>query len=75
MRHSRVGVPDLIAKKNRGQLNAMFTAYDATMAKLLDQAGIAALLVGDSVGMVMPGYETILPVTLEAMIHHGRSVA
>jgi 3-methyl-2-oxobutanoate hydroxymethyltransferase len=52
----------------------MLTAYDATMATLLDEAGVDALLVGDSVGMVMLGYETTVPVTLEMMIHHTRAV-
>ena len=52
----------------------MLTAYDATMARLLDRAGIDALLVGDSMGMVIMGEETTIPVTLEAMIHHTRAV-
>ena len=53
----------------------MLTAYDATMARLLDRAGVDALLVGDSVGMVVLGYDTTVPVTLEDMIHHTRAVA
>ena len=52
----------------------MLTAYDATMAALLDRAGVDAILVGDSVGMVMLGYDTTLPVTLDAMIHHTAAV-
>jgi 3-methyl-2-oxobutanoate hydroxymethyltransferase len=52
----------------------MLTAYDATMARLLDRAGIDVLLVGDSLGTVILGYDTTLPVTIEAMIHHARAV-
>lgn len=52
----------------------MLTAYDATMARLLDGAGVDVLLVGDSLGTVVLGYETTLPVTLEAMIHHTAAV-
>ena len=53
----------------------MLTAYDATMARLLDLAGIDVLLVGDSLGTVIFGYETTLPVTLEMIIHHAKAVA
>src|SRR5687768_5548566 len=70
----RIGIPDLRAKKSRGEKIAILTAYDATMAGLFDRAGIDALLVGDSVGMVMLGFDTTLPVTLEAMIHHTQAV-
>jgi len=52
----------------------MLTAYDATMARLLDRSGIDVLLVGDSLGMVILGCDTTIPVTLEAMIHHTRAV-
>jgi 3-methyl-2-oxobutanoate hydroxymethyltransferase len=70
----RVRVPDLKDKKARGERIAMLTAYDATMAALLDRAGVDALLVGDSLGMVVLGHETTLPVTLDVMIHHTRAV-
>ena len=53
----------------------MLTAYDATMARLLDRAGVDVLLVGDSVGVVVLGYEHTLPVTLDDMLHHTRAVA
>jgi 3-methyl-2-oxobutanoate hydroxymethyltransferase len=71
----RVRLPDLEAKKRRGEKIAMLTAYDFTMARLLDRAGVDLLLVGDSLGMVLLGYETTLPVTLDAMVHHTRAVS
>jgi 3-methyl-2-oxobutanoate hydroxymethyltransferase len=71
----KVRVPDLKEKKKRGEKIAMLTAYDATMARILDRAGMDVLLVGDSLGMVVLGYETTLPVTLETMIHHTAAVA
>jgi 3-methyl-2-oxobutanoate hydroxymethyltransferase len=67
-------VPDLKAMKNRGQKITVLTAYDATMARLLDRAGIDVILVGDSLGMVVLGYDTTLPVTLDMMIHHTAAV-
>src|SRR4029434_6536565 len=75
MSPSRIRVPDLKEKKSRGEKIAMLTAYDATMARLLDQAGVDALLVGDSVAMVVLGYDNTLAVTLEDMLHHTRAVA
>ena len=66
---------DLKEKKRRGEKIAMLTAYDANIARLLDRAGVDALLVGDSVGMVMLGYQNTVPVTLDAMIHHTAAVA
>jgi 3-methyl-2-oxobutanoate hydroxymethyltransferase len=74
-RVKRVRVPDLKEMKRRGEKIAMLTAYDASMARLLDRAGIDVILVGDSVGMVLLGYETTLPVTLDAMVHHARAVS
>lgn len=72
--HSTARVSDLHAKKRRGEKIAMLTAYDATMARLFDGAGVDALLVGDSLGMVVLGHDTTLPVTLDQMIHHTRAV-
>ena len=71
----RIRLPDLEAMKRRGEKIAMLTVYDYTMARLLDRAGIDILLVGDSLGMVVLGYETTLPVTLDAMVHHTRAVS
>lgn len=60
--------------KEKGQKITMLTAYDYTMAKLVDQAGIDAILVGDSAGNVMAGYETTLSVTMDEIIYHAKSV-
>jgi 3-methyl-2-oxobutanoate hydroxymethyltransferase len=70
-----VRVPDLRAMKRQGRKIAMLTAYDAPTARLLDQAGIDVLLVGDSVGMVVLGYDTTIPVTIDAMVHHAQAVS
>ena len=72
---SRVRVPDLLEMKRSRRKIAVLTAYDATMAHLLDSAGIDVLLVGDSLGMVVMGEDTTLGVTLEMMVHHTRAVA
>lgn len=70
-----VGVPEFLkAKANKTRLT-MLTAYDYTMARLLDDAGVDGLLVGDSLGMVVQGQETSLSVTLDEMIYHTRLVA
>ncbi len=71
----KVRAPDLTAMKKRGQRIVMLTAYDATMAKIFDNAGIDVLLVGDSLGQVILGLDTTVPVTLDAVIHHTRAVA
>ena len=74
-RAKRVRVPDLREMKARGEKVAMLTAYDALMARALDRAGVDILLVGDSIGMVLLGYDTTLPVTLDVMVHHTRAVS
>ncbi|MFI3249065.1 MAG: 3-methyl-2-oxobutanoate hydroxymethyltransferase [Rikenellaceae bacterium] len=60
--------------KQRGEKISMLTAYDYTMASIVDAAGIDVILVGDSAANVMAGYNTTLPITLNDMIYHGRSV-
>jgi 3-methyl-2-oxobutanoate hydroxymethyltransferase len=70
-----VTVPDFLAAKVRGVRLTMLTAYDYTMARLLDAAGVDSLLVGDSLGMVVQGQPDALGVTLDEMIYHTRLVA
>jgi 3-methyl-2-oxobutanoate hydroxymethyltransferase len=71
----KITVPELRARKTNGPKIAMVTAYDATMAKLLEAGGADVLLVGDSLGMVVQGLSNTLPVTLDEMCYHGRAVA
>lgn len=61
--------------KQNGEKISMLTSYDYTMAKIVDEAGIDAILVGDSASNVMAGWDTTLPITLDQMIYHGASVA
>jgi len=68
-------VLDVQRFKEEGRRFAVLTAYDYLSAKILDEAGIPMLLVGDSLGMVMLGYPTTLPVTVDEMIHHAKAVA
>ncbi len=65
----------LAEMKLRGEKISMLTAYDYSMAKILDSAGIDVILVGDSASNVMAGYDTTIPITLNEMIYHGASVA
>jgi len=67
-------VPELVEMKARGEKIAMLTAYDAPSARIAEAVGVDLLLVGDSLGMVVLGYSTTLPVTLEEMLHHTRAV-
>jgi 3-methyl-2-oxobutanoate hydroxymethyltransferase len=71
----KVTVPDLIAMKREGRRITMMTAYDAAFAKLVDQAGIDVILVGDSLGMVVLGYPTTVPVTMDDMVRHAAAVS
>jgi 3-methyl-2-oxobutanoate hydroxymethyltransferase len=71
----RVTVPALRAMKGAGERISVATAYDATFSRMLDEAGVDVLLVGDSLGMVVQGLDTTLPVTLEEMLYHTRAVA
>ena len=70
-----VRITDLRRMKQAGRKITMLTAYDTPTARLLDAAGLDTLLVGDSVGMVMLGHESTLPVTLDAMVHHTAAVS
>src|SRR6187200_3204165 len=70
-----VTVPDFRAAKGRGEKLAVVTAYDITSARLADEAGVDAVLVGDSLAMVVQGHATSLPVTLGQMAYHTACVA
>jgi len=72
--YKRITVKSLIEMKANGEKIAMLTAYDYTMAKIVDHAGIDIILVGDSASNVMAGHETTLPITLDQMIYHASSV-
>lgn len=69
-----VTILDIQAAKDAGERIAMLTAYDHLSAQILDEAGIPILLVGDSLGMVVLGYDSTVPVTVEEMLHHTRAV-
>lgn len=68
-----VTIHDLLAWKEQGERFAMVTAYDFLSARMLDEAGVPVLLVGDSLGMVVLGYDSTVPVTLEDVLHHTRA--
>src|SRR5439155_1269642 len=70
-----VTIRDLRSFKDRGERFVMLTAYDHPTARILDQAGIPAILVGDSVADNILGYGSTVPVTMEEMLHHTRAVA
>ena len=70
----KVRAPDLKEMKRQGDKIVMLTAYDAAMGRLLSRAGVDVLLVGDSVGMVVLGYDTTVPVTLDDILHHTKAV-
>ena len=72
--YRRVTVKSLVEMKTDGEKISMLTAYDYTMAKIVDGAGIDVILVGDSASNVMAGHETTLPITLDQMIYHASSV-
>ncbi len=72
--YKRVTVKSLIEMKANKEKISMLTAYDYTMAKIVDKAGIDVILVGDSASNVMAGHETTLPITLDQMIYHASSV-
>src|SRR2546430_12937896 len=71
----KVTVPDLVAMKRDQKRITMMTAYDAAFARLVDQAGIDVILVGDSLGMVVLGYPTTVPVTMDDMVRHAAAVS
>ncbi len=72
--YKRITTKSLIEMKSNGEKISMLTAYDFTMAKIVDTAGIDVILVGDSASNVMAGHETTLPITLDQMIYHASGV-
>ena len=70
----RVSISKIAEMKQRGEKITVLTAYDYTTAKLVDEAGLPLILVGDSLGMVLLGYDSTIPVTIEEMLHHTRAV-
>jgi 3-methyl-2-oxobutanoate hydroxymethyltransferase len=72
--YKRITVKSLVDMKSNGEKIAMLTAYDYSMAKIVDGAGVDVILVGDSASNVMAGYETTLPITLDQMIYHASGV-
>ena len=71
----RLTTTQLRRKPREGERIVMVTCYDATFARLVDEAGVDAILIGDSLGMVIQGHENTLPVTLDEVIYHCRAVA
>ncbi len=71
---AKLTAPAIVEMKRRGELITVVTAYDFPTARIADQAGVEVLLVGDSVGTVLLGYDSTLPVTMEDMLHHTKAV-
>jgi 3-methyl-2-oxobutanoate hydroxymethyltransferase len=71
---ARIRIQQIKEMKEKGEKFAMLTAYDYLTAKIIDEAGIPLILVGDSLGNVVLGYETTIPVTMDVMIHHTKAV-
>ena len=67
---NKTKITHIVEKRRAGERIAMLTAYDATFAAMLDAAGIDVILVGDSLGMVIQGHDSTLPVTLDEVIYH-----
>jgi 3-methyl-2-oxobutanoate hydroxymethyltransferase len=72
---NKIRVPDIVGKKNDNKKIVMLTSYDAITARIVDEAGVDIILVGDSLGNVVQGQDTTLPVTIEDMIYHTRLVS
>ncbi|MDX1775040.1 MAG: 3-methyl-2-oxobutanoate hydroxymethyltransferase [Desulfobulbales bacterium] len=71
--NSKLTIPDIAAMKKNGEKISMLTAYDTSFAAMIDAAGIDIVLVGDSLGMVLLGYNSTIPVTMAEMLHHCRA--
>jgi 3-methyl-2-oxobutanoate hydroxymethyltransferase len=73
--NNRISVTDLSAKKKKGEKIVMFTVYDYPTARLVDEAGVDISFIGDTLGMVVLGYDSTLPVTMDDILHHTKAVA
>jgi 3-methyl-2-oxobutanoate hydroxymethyltransferase len=73
--NNKLTIQDIVLMKQNGERISMLTAYDASFAGLIDAAGIDMVLVGDSLGMVLLGYDSTIPVTMEEMLHHCRAAS
>src|SRR5437763_8385247 len=71
---AKITAPAVVEMKRRGEIISVLTAYDHPTARLADEAGVDIVLVGDSVGTVLLGYDSTLPVTMDDMLHHTRAV-
>lgn len=71
----KMTVPEVVKKKSRGEKIAVITAYDYPTGKIADEAGVDIVLVGDSLGMVVLGFENTIPVNIDIMVHHTAAVA
>src|SRR6266545_1399080 len=72
--NNRISITDLKAKKKRAERIVMMTCYDYPSARLLEAAGVDILFIGDTLGMVVLGYDTTIPVTMDEMLHHTKAV-
>ncbi len=70
----RVSINQIREMKQKGEKLTMLTAYDYATARIIDEVGVPLILVGDSLGMVILGYESTIPVTMEEMLHHTKAV-
>src|SRR4030042_386816 len=70
----RITINQIKEMKQKGEKITMLTAYDYSTARIVDEAGIPLILVGDSLGMVVLGYESTIPVTMDEMLHHTKAV-
>ena len=75
MNKQKLTVHNIVAMKKTGEKISMLTVSDVSFARMLDSAGVEILLVGDSLGMVVLGYDSTVPVTMDEMLHHARAVS